>query len=116
MKSRVTELLILVCVASPLAFGGQITVSPAALSMKGAVGQTSTKKFRVLNLTDSRYEFSVEITDVEVQNGKRLFVSAEQTATSLASMSTPLISSFELGPGQEKVVPVTFVLPRATQG
>jgi len=82
--------------------------------MKGFLGQTSTRSFKVLNLTDSVYEFSVDIADVHVQNGTRVFVPAEQAAASLASMSTALVTGFELRPGEEKVVPVTFVLPSRT--
>jgi len=114
MKCRIAELLLFLTVAAPLAFCGQITVSPAALSMKGAAGQISTQKFRVQNLTDSVYEFSVDVADVQVHNGTRLFVPPEQAAASLASMSTALVTGFELRPGEEKVVPVTFVLPSRT--
>lgn len=114
MKLIISAILISMCAAVPLAYCGQITVSPAALSLKGPAGNATTQTFRVLNLTDSVYEFSVDVSDVRVENGNRVFIPAEEDAMSLASMSTVSVKHFELKAGEQQTVPVTFVLPSRT--
>jgi hypothetical protein len=99
---------------APFAQGGQISVSPAAMSLRGRAGQATTQTFKVMNLTDSVYEFTVDISDVVVEEGKRVFIPADQSALSLASMSTASLTSFELKPGYEQAVRVTFILPSRT--
>jgi hypothetical protein len=114
MKLTILRLLVPVLLFVPLAYGGQITVSPASISLKGTAGQATTQSFRVLNLTESLLKFSVDICDVQVKDGKRIFVPVDQADVSLASMSTAGLKTFELEPGEQQFVPVTFVLPART--
>jgi len=112
MKLTILALYFSTLLLTPFAHGGQITVSPAAISLKGSAGQATTQTFRVRNFTDSVLRFVVEISDVKVKDGKRIFIPADQATESLASMSIAALTTFELQPGEEQLVPVTFVLPR----
>jgi hypothetical protein len=60
------------------------------------------------------YEFTADVSDVVVQDGHRVFVPADQSAFSLASLVKLSSSAFELKPGEEESVDVTFVLPTRT--
>lgn len=88
-----------------------ITIAPASLSLKGSAGKMHTQNFKVSNLTGTSYSFKVDIADVIVENGQRRFVPAGQTANSIAALVTPLRTELKLAPGEEAVVPVTFVMP-----
>ena len=114
MKLTLSVLAVLILIWVPPARCGQITVSPASISLKGTAGQATTQTFKVVNLTDGALKFSVDISDVQVKDGRRNFIPVDQSAVSLASMSTPALTSFELGPGEQQLVPVTFVLPQRT--
>jgi hypothetical protein len=52
------------------------------------------------------------MSDVQVIDGQRIFIPADQAAESLASVSTAELATFELQPSEQQLVPVTFVLPR----
>lgn len=112
MKLSILAFVVPALLLGPYAHGGQITVSPAAISLKGTANQATTQTFRVRNFTDSVLRFGVEISDVQVKDGKRIFIPADQAMESLASMSTAGLTTFELQPGEQQLVPVTFVLPR----
>ena len=92
-----------------------ISISPAALSLKGHAGQTTTQNFKLSNLTDSPYVFKIEVADVLVENGKRNFLPAGQNAGSIAALTVLPITHVELQPGQVTIVPVTFALPAETR-
>jgi hypothetical protein len=113
---KIASLVLIACslVDVPMAQCGQITVSPATISLKGSPGQATTQTFRVLNDANSVYEFVVDISDVQVKDGKRTFIPAEQSSESLASNSSTTVTSFELKPGEQQLIPVTFVLPHRT--
>src|SRR5437660_11494445 len=91
-----------------------ISGAPAALSLKGHAGQTTTQNFKVSNLTDSIYAFKVDVADVLVENGKRTFIPAGQTSGSIAALTVVSVKRVDLQPGQTAVVPVTFALPAET--
>jgi hypothetical protein len=92
-----------------------ISISPAALSLKGHAGQTTTQNFKLSNLTDSPYVFKIEVDDVLVENGKRNFLPAGQNAGSIAALAVLPITHVELQPGQMTIIPVTFALPAETR-
>ncbi len=112
-----TTLLAVTCCAGRVAAYAEnvITVSPAALSLKGHAGQTSTQNFKLSNLTDSPCAFTIDVTDVLVEDGKRIFIPAGHSAGSIAALSVLPITHVELQPGQATVVPVTFALPAETR-
>lgn len=91
-----------------------ISISPAALSLKGHSGQTLTHNFKLSNLTDSPYVFKIDVTDVLVERGIRTFIPAGQSAGSIAALAVLPITRVELRPGEVTVVPVTFALPGET--
>ena len=92
-----------------------ISISPAALSLKGHAGQTTTQNFKLSNLTDAPYVFKIEVDDVLVENGKRNFLPAGQNAGSIAALAVLPITHVELQPGQVTTIPVTFALPAETR-
>lgn len=113
MKSRSRALCIaLVVVAAQFAAAqGTISVSPAALSLRGRPGQTSTQHFRISNLSSLPYAFKVDITDVVVENGERKFIVAGKIGGGIASRAFAPSEQLVVAAGQDAVVPVTFVLP-----
>jgi hypothetical protein len=120
MKQRLTRLLVmlavLVSVGGALARGANtITIAPASLSLKGASGQMYTQNFKVTNLMDSIYVFRIDVSDVYVEAGRRKFVPAGQSPLSLAALVTASRTEVKLAPGEEAVVPVTFIMPSETR-
>jgi hypothetical protein len=108
-------LLAAACCPAALGYDGNvISISPAALSLKGHAGQMTTQNFKLSNFTDSPYAFKIEVTDVLVENGKRIFIPAGQNAGSIAALAVLPITHVDLQPGQETTIPVTFVLPAET--
>jgi hypothetical protein len=91
-----------------------LSISPAALSLKGHGGQSITQKFKLSNLTESPYAFRIDVTDVRVEGGKRIFIPAGQSTGSIAALAVVPISYVELKPGESTLVPVTFSLPVET--
>jgi hypothetical protein len=92
-------------------FCGAISVSPAALSLKGAPGRALTQEFEISNTSDAAFMVDVDVQDVVVKEGKRTFVSPERTSASLAALVTISEGHIILQPGQRMKVPVTFVAP-----
>ncbi len=115
MRSKLAALLLaaaFVCAGSPFARGAStITIAPASLSLKGSAGKMYTQNFKVANSTDVPYTFKVDIADVVVEDGKRKFVPAGQTPSSLAATVTSLRTEIVLAPGEETSIPVTFIMP-----
>jgi hypothetical protein len=115
MNSKVLKLLWLTvlagCCTPLLHAAGTITITPASLSLKGQAGKMYTQNFKVANITDVTYTFKIDVADVLVEEGKRKFVPAGQTPLSLAATVTAARGEVVLAPGQDAVVPVTFIMP-----
>src|SRR6185503_2883790 len=108
--SAIALLILLSCVVIPKAHGEQtLALTPSAISIKGEPGQSATQVFRLSNLTDSACSFTVEVADVRVEDGKRKFVPAGQSANGLAELVTTPVETVEVQPGQQTSIPVTFV-------
>lgn len=110
IKSLIS-LLMMWLVGSPQAFCGAISISPAALSLKGSPGRTITQLFEVSNSTDAAYFVDVDVQDVVVRQGKRAFVSSERMPDSLAALVSVPSRHALVQPGQSLKIPVTFVAP-----
>jgi hypothetical protein len=91
-----------------------LSISPAALSLKGHGGEITTQHFKLSNFTEVPYAFRIDVTDVRVEGGKRIFIPAGQSAGSIAALAVLPISHVELKPGESTLVPVTFSLPAET--
>src|ERR1044071_2304562 len=104
-RNSAIALLLAFCFSSAITHAQSlITISPAALSLKGHAGQSSTQNFKVSNLTDTLYSFNIEVTDVLVENGARRFIPAGQSAGSIAALAVLPVKHVELQPGQETSV------------
>lgn len=90
---------------------GSISLSPAGLSLKGPAGQTTTQQFKITNSASAPYRFKVEITDVVIEHGERRFIPAGRSKGSIAIRAFPPLEEIVLGAGEQRIVPVTFVLP-----
>lgn len=90
---------------------GSISVSPAALSLKGAVGATASQTFEISNQTKSPYNVTIDVSDVFVQQGRRVFVPANRSSVTAAAMVILGEKQLTLAPGEHRKVPVTFVMP-----
>jgi hypothetical protein len=99
----------------PAGFCGAISVSPAALSLKGTPGRTLTQEFEISNTADAAFMVDIDAEDVIVKEGKRTFVSPDRTPDSLAALVTIPTRHIILQPGERMKVPVTFIAPEETR-
>ena len=91
-----------------------LTLSPAAISLKGKPGHSYTQTITIKNSTATPLIFHLEAEDVVVEAGKRKFVPAGQVRDGAAQYVKLPDEPFRLQPGADSSVPVTFVMPPAT--
>lgn len=115
MSKALMVLALILCAMPGVTYAGNITVSPAGVSLEGNEGQTATQTFTVANESDAQLAVSVDVSDVIVSEGKRSFVPAGQTRGSIAALVTIPLREFSLAAGEKREVPVTFVMPAETQ-
>jgi hypothetical protein len=114
MKRATAFLLFATCFLTPPANAGNLTISPAALSIKGPAGRSTTQVFVVANSSDLPLSVTIEVSDVAVRGAKRVFVPAGESTGSIAALVTVVAKEFVLNAGEQRSVPVTFVMPETT--
>ena len=62
-----------------------ISLSPAVIMARGSYGQGLTQTLTLTNNTGLDFAFEMQAEDVVIQDGKRVFVAAGETANSIAS-------------------------------
>lgn len=91
-----------------------LTLTPAVVFAKVKGGQGWTQTLRMSNLTGATFDFDVEVQDVVVKDGKRTFVAAGETPSSIAASAVVTPKSLVVPPQQQGIVTVTLTIPQGT--
>jgi hypothetical protein len=102
--------LAVAAIATP-ASGQNLTLSPSVIELKGRVGQTTTQTLTITNATNLDLAFELEASDVVVEDGKRVFVRAGDTAGGIAETAVFAPGGLLLSAGQTRTVMITLTLP-----
>ena len=110
---RKTVLLLLATLAAlpALAGDGTLSLSPAVITLRGELGQSTTQTLRLVNGTTQEAAFDLEAEDVVVRDGRRINVRAGEIAGSIAATAVFSQRSITVHPGQSASVAVTVTLP-----
>ena len=98
----------------PTAAKPTITLAPSVVLVKSKPGQGLTQAFRMSNFTPAPFRFDIEVQDVLVQGGKRLFVPAGETAGGIAATAVASPRSIVVAPQTEGTATVTLTVPPET--
>lgn len=93
------------------AHASSLTLSPAVIMMNGLPGLSTTRELTISNLTPSAFEFEMQALDVEVREGKRVFVPAGELPGSIARTAVFSPSTLVVKPGADATVRVTVTIP-----
>jgi hypothetical protein len=105
-------LLLLAAFTTPVFAGdGTLSLSPAVITLRGELGQSTTQTLRLVNGTSQEAAFELEAEDVVVRDGRRLNVRAGEIAGSIAATAVFSQRSVTVRPGQSASVAVTVTLP-----
>ena len=117
MRSRAFLLaaLLSLCAAVNPALAQSIILRPAAVPLKGEIGQSVTQTLTMQNETDTPLEFEVVAQDVVVQGGKRVFVEAGRVAGSIAATAVITPRKVRVEPRSSASATVLFTLPQGMQ-
>ena len=107
-------LLALHLAAQPAA-AQSIILRPAAVPLKGDIGQSVTQTLTMQNETDVALEFDIQAQDVVVQGGKRVFVEAGRVPGSIAATAVVEPRSVRVEPHSSASAKVMFTLPAGMQ-
>jgi hypothetical protein len=97
---------------SAAAGGGSLSLSPAAVILRGVSGQSTTQSMKLTNGASQPFSFDLQAQDIIVRDGRRVFVAAGQLAGSVAATAAFSRKSVTLGPGESVRVDVTVTIPR----
>lgn len=106
--------LALLLAAQPAA-AQSIILRPAAIPLKGEIGQSVTQTLTMQNETDVPLEFDIQAQDVVVREGKRVFVEAGRVPGSIAATAVVQPRSVRVEPHASASVQVMFTLPEGMQ-
>ena len=110
--------IICVCTLAALpatASAQNLTLSPSVLELKGRAGQTTTQTLTITNSTSIELAFEIEVKDVIVRDGKRVFVNAGEVVGSIAATAVFSPKSLTVQPGLKGSAVVTVTLPAEAQ-
>jgi hypothetical protein len=114
MKTPLVALALALAAAdSSLAAEGTLTLSPAAVPLRGRFGQSTTQALTLANSTSVPLSFVLEAKDVVVRGGRREFVAAGELAGSIAESAVFSEREVTVPPGGSRRVTVTLTLPPA---
>jgi hypothetical protein len=91
--------------------GMTLSISPAVIMLKGLPGHTTTQPFTISNMSEHEFSFEVELLDVVVREGKRVFTPAGETAHGLAGSASLSQKQITLAPRTEATIKATLVMP-----
>jgi hypothetical protein len=91
-----------------------LTLSPAVALAKGKPGQGWSQSLQMSNFTSKTFRFDVEVQDVVVKDGKRIYVPAGETEGGIAITAVASPRSVVIPPQQEGQVTVTLTMPMKT--
>ena len=116
MMKTIAAMLLLSGIAHADTHSGALTLSPAVVTLRGIYGQSTTQRVSMTNGTSQLFVCDIVVQDVIVRDGKRLFVSAGQSAGSIAATAVISPRSLSIRPGQTASVTVTVTIPQETSG
>ena len=88
-----------------------LTLSPAAVPLRGLPGQSTTQSLTLGNGTSLDLDFALEAKDVVVRDGRRVFVDAGETVPSIAETAVFSSRRLTVPAGESRTVQVTLTLP-----
>ena len=92
-----------------------IILRPAAVPLKGEIGQSVTQTLTMQNESDTALEFEVVAQDVVVRDGKRVFVEAGRVPGSIAATAVITPRKVRVEPRASASATVLFTLPNGMQ-
>jgi len=112
MKRTFTFLALLIASS---AFAGDLTLSPAAIMLRGESGQSTTQTLALTNGTSRSMTFALDAQDVVVRDGRREFAPAGRIAGSIAATAVFSRNTITVRPGEREAVHVTLTIPADVQ-
>jgi hypothetical protein len=92
-----------------------ISLSPAVIMARGSYGQGLTQTLTLTNNTGLEFAFELQAEDVVIQDGKRVFVAAGETANSIAASAVFSQRLVVVKPHSSASVDVRVTLPPETK-
>jgi hypothetical protein len=96
---------------APTATSPSLTISPGVITVQTQPGQSATYDVTLSNLTPTELGFQLEAMDVDVRDGKRVFVPAGELPGSIARTAVFSPDSVLVEPGNFATVHVTVTVP-----
>jgi hypothetical protein len=110
-----TAVLLALFALTQSAAAQSIILRPAAIPLKGEIGQSVTQTLTMQNETDVPLEFEIQAEDVVVRNGKRVFVEAGRVPGSIAATAVIEPRKVRVEPHASASAQVMFTLPAGMQ-
>jgi hypothetical protein len=110
-----TAVLLALLLTLQSAAAQSIVLRPAAVPLKGSIGQSVTQTLTMQNETDVPLEFEVIAQDVVVRDGKRVFLEAGRVAGSIAATAVIEPHTVHIAPHASASAQVMFTLPAGMQ-
>ncbi len=102
---------ILAVAVTAAAGGGSLSITPAAVILRGTAGQSTTQTMKLTNGSTLPFSFDLKAQDIVVRDGRRVFVEAGQLSGSVAATAAFSRKSVTIGPGESVRVDVTITIP-----
>ena len=100
---------------APTGIPPSIALSPAVIMARGSYGQGLTQTLTLTNNTGLEFAFELQAEDVVIQDGKRVFVAAGETANSIAASAVFSQKLVVVKPHSSASVDVRLTLPAETK-
>ena len=91
-----------------------MSVSPSEVTLRGAVGQTTTQTLSFTNNTSRSLSFAMMAQDAVINDGKRSYVEAGTQPGSIAATAAFSPKVFTAAPGETVSINVTVTIPPRT--
>jgi hypothetical protein len=116
MRAAIACALALGCALGAATVRAQsLVLRPAAVPLKGQVGQSVTQVLTLNNESDQPLEFDVVAQDVVVRDGKRVFVEAGKLAGSIAATAVIEPHRVRVAPHSSSSATVIFTVPEGVR-
>jgi hypothetical protein len=91
-----------------------LTLSPAVVLAKIKSGQGVTQTLKMSNMTGGTFQFDLEVQDVVVRNGERIYLPAGEAESSIAASAVITPHSLTVPPMEQGTASVTLTIPQKT--
>ena len=107
-------LAVIAGISLPAHAQASLSLTPAVIMAKGAFGQSLTQKLTINNQTPNIFHFVMMAEDIEVRNGKRVFLPAGEAPNSIAATAVFTPKEIIAPPNTSASVTVTVTIPAGT--